>query len=359
MSSDGADRLLLLLEEAKVEPNVWRKVVGMRIGHCYYGNGVVLGLHQAPGKVDRIEVVFEAEPEHRRLLPTQYADVFTWMELPIALEDELKMRNAERRREHLEREREWERQRTAARELLEWRRQQEAVARAATERERQKNEAKRAEIQPLLAQYAIHDPKTPITDNLIEALQTVKRGGFLSDQLVKWANEQEYEGILADHFYNRYLALGDAWDLVKACSKWRKTGDRSRVIAETYRVIVESNHRAHNRRLLAALFTTRGGAQRDIGEPTLAENFAKMAIRHDASSYYPHNLLGGIYYDRGEFFLGDRHFAHAQQLGAPSHMTDIERRSAIERAAPDLQRALAHHLLELDPVRFAWAMRYL
>ena len=101
----------------------------------------------------------------------------------------------------------------------------------------------------------------------------------------------------------------------------------------------------------AALFTTRGGAFRDIEYLIEAEKCALEAIKHFPDSHNPYTLMGALCYDSGDYAEGDKWFEKAIKRGAKPHDQDSEiKRILRKKQNPEL----IAHLLKKDPKRFAW-----
>ena len=103
----------------------------------------------------------------------------------------------------------------------------------------------------------------------------------------------------------------------------------------------------------------RGGAYRDLGQLADAETAAREAMDLDPQSFYPYNLLGAIYYQRGLPEAGERYFDRARELGSSPHEEDEGIQSAIEKAGEAERVIVAEYLLRKDSTRYEWARYYL
>jgi tetratricopeptide (TPR) repeat protein len=113
-----------------------------------------------------------------------------------------------------------------------------------------------------------------------------------------------------------------------------------------------------NKHALSALWTTRGGAFRDLNDLAAAERAAADAIRESPTSYHPHNLLGAVMYEMGRPAEGDEHFAEATRLGSAPRNQDSEIRQALRRSSPEARRKVVEYLLAKDPAKYSWARRF-
>ncbi|HEY0728272.1 MAG TPA: hypothetical protein VGD38_09400, partial [Pyrinomonadaceae bacterium] len=102
------------------------------------------------------------------------------------------------------------------------------------------------------------------------------------------------------------------------------------------------------------LCTTKGGALRDQKNYDAALQLATQAHNFDAKSFHPCTLLGAIYFETNNPVLGEKWFAMAEQRGATRDALDGEVRAILRRLSDDRREALIQHLLDADPVGYAW-----
>ena len=79
-----------------------------------------------------------------------------------------------------------------------------------------------------------------------------------------------------------------------------------------------------------------------------------QAHNFDTGSFHPCTLVGTIYFETGDFALGEEWFAMAVQRGATLDAIDSEVRAILRRLNDVRGSPLADHLLKADPVRYAW-----
>jgi cytochrome c-type biogenesis protein CcmH/NrfG len=90
-----------------------------------------------------------------------------------------------------------------------------------------------------------------------------------------------------------------------------------------------------------------------------AEHCANSAIQVDPKNYYPFNLLGAIYFERGNAVQGEVYFLKALELGAPQRSQEEQMKGALKNAGQAERQAVAQYLLKRDPVKYKWAHHYL
>lgn len=181
---------------------------------------------------------------------------------------------------------------------------------------------------------------------------------------IRWLRRHELVETLwmyferqAVNFENQFKITHDLWDAVKASSCWRNANQPRKALELTEQLLNRPSR--VEKKVEAALLTTRGGAFRDIEELDQAETCGLEAIGHNPNSYYPYNLLGAIYYQTGVPEKGDKYFTKAVELGAEPRLQDSEIMDAVERAGLEEKKVVANYLLNKDPIKYKWAERYL
>lgn len=216
-------------------------------------------------------------------------------------------------------------------------------------------EAARLQFRELAEKYNVPSSKVGITP-LLPILLKLENREDLEASEVQWLEEEKIFNLLATYFYRRFNSDRDAWKLVKACRYLRDAALPGKAIAISSRFVQRP---AAEPRVLAALFTSRGGAFRDLSELGPARQSADEAIRLSPHSFYPYNLLGAICYEEGDPVEGDKYFAMATTLGAHPITQEAEIQTALNRSGVEVKRRVATYLLEKDPKKHAWAASYL
>lgn len=161
--------------------------------------------------------------------------------------------------------------------------------------------------------------QAPIEKSRIEHLrERVKQGEVLQPRDLLWlgtgGHVEELDIYLEKH--------GSDWPVAKVGRYWRDCGLPERNLDITMKVEANKTHEPSD----AAVWTTRGAAFADLFDPDEAERCAQTALTCSPRSFYPHNLLGRVYYFLGQQDLGDRHFEIARTLGSDDRHQDSARR---------------------------------
>ena len=162
---------------------------------------------------------------------------------------------------------------------------------------------------------------------------------------------ERYHTIEARFYEYEYQQTTNPWNVANASSHWRGANKPENAIALTDGIDIET---LKDKKLKSALFTTRGGALRDVTEFKHAEQCARKAIACQPDGYRPYNLMGAIYYDQHQYGEGDRWFEEAIKRGATPNDVDAEIKRIVRRAKEEERQQLIVHLLQKDPLRYAW-----
>ena len=183
--------------------------------------------------------------------------------------------------------------------------------------------------------------------------EKINAGQKLEPSEILWLEQRNQNGYLARYFQDRYERTSDPWDLVYASSYWREANDPYQSIEITNEI------RVQNRKAMAALLTTRGGAFRDISRLDEAEACAKDALEHGKDNYHPYNLLGAIYYQRGRFEKGDEYYEKAKELGAPTDERVRIIKKLLRHFGQIERNKMISHLSKKDPELFQLTKRFI
>ncbi|WP_404356965.1 hypothetical protein [Methylotuvimicrobium sp. KM1] len=146
------------------------------------------------------------------------------------------------------------------------------------------------------------------------------------------------------------------WNLVNASAHWRKANKPLSALKLTNNL--QQLRLLKEAKLRSALFTTRGGALRDLDRLTDAEHCALEAISHFSSSHNPYTLMGALCYDTGRFDEGDQWFEKAIQRGAKTKDQESEIKRILQKKKGKERQQIINHLLAKDSWRFAWVRDY-
>jgi tetratricopeptide (TPR) repeat protein len=282
------------------------------------------------------------------------------LDLILTRRRELKERDRARIQEENERE-ERRRQEALERERrAEERRKKDELERQ--ERERQEAEEAEAskEFLELKMRFDARSDSDPSPSNplfvilkRIDAQEPLQEG---EDEYLKKVSEY---AVLAAYFEQQYESTMQPWMTIRACGFLRDAGQPERAVQLADTVFQLARQTYLSAREIAAAWTTRGAAMADINEIDTAETCACNALEAQPRSFYPHNLLGRIYFHRGDFVTGEQYFETARVLGSPEREVRRSMQSALQRSAVLDRKAAAKYLLDKDSEKYTWAKRYL
>lgn len=234
--------------------------------------------------------------------------------------------------------------------------QEEIRVREEKERNQQKKEeADRNSFAILKKKYFVKNciDDSP-TSPLYMILLKLEEKEMIDRNDIDYLKNHQWYGPLAMYYENEYLKdQSDLWPLISACSIWRNAKLPNRSID------ISSNAFTNEKKPMAALYTTRGGAFRDLSKFEDAKKCAETAINLQPSSYYPYNLMGAIFCQTGEPETADEYFEQAISLGSSPKDVDGEIEHSIKLSNEENQQRVVNYLLKKDPKRYEWANRYL
>ena len=311
-----------LAQFAESHKAAWGQIEGAILTHSTYGDGVVVAVRTRSNAPPLIDIKFNGN-ETRTFNPASFAyGFFPAVQLPIVLIGSFAT---------------WSHQNKV--ELL----QQQAE---------EKIKQRHGE---LATKYRIPKAKLKLA-LLIPILEKLDSRQLLVNDELALLEKEELDNVLATYFYRLYQGGRDAWNLVRACRHLRRAGLSDKVLKVTD-PFLSTRSPTLPERPLSALLTTRGGAYRDMGNLSAAQELAERAIAIHPSQY-PHNL-GAVFYEEGNPVEGDRHFDIAATYGASPSMREHEIRAALKAAPDSIRERVARHLLKKDAEMYSWVVRYL
>jgi len=163
--------------------------------------------------------------------------------------------------------------------------------------------------------------------------------GFMNQNL-----RIEFHKREAIYYEENYRKKKDLWSLVNACSHLRKSKDSMKSI----KLINNLNFsKIKSKQLKSALLITQGGAYRDLGYLDDTLRNAEKGFNLTPKSFYPCTLQGAIYYQKGQFGLGDKWFAKAIENGATQESLDSELNSIYRQSKGKEKENLKKHFQSL------------
>lgn len=205
----------------------------------------------------------------------------------------------------------------------------------------------------LVEGYNHESPLDPLHPILIK----IDSDEWLEEEQIEFLKGKYLFATLAIFFQNKYKNTFNPWDLVKASGYWRDARYPNESIQITNDLLNQRN--SLNGDIRGAILTTRGGAFRDLRAYEDAERCANSAVQINPRNYYPYNLLGALYFERGNAEQGEEYFLKALELGAPRRSQEKQMKRALNNAGHGERQAIAQYLLQRDPVKYRWAVHYL
>lgn len=215
--------------------------------------------------------------------------------------------------------------------------------------------------------YEVQHRKDGIESPLCSILSKLNANQRLSDQDVVWLQTEElfrpntqiftthhrHEALLSEAEFKRTKGF---WNLVNGSAHWRKANQPESALMLTNNQ--QQLRSLKEAKLRSALFTTRGGALRDVDRLSDAEQCALEAISHFPNSHNPYTLMGALCYDTRRYEEGDKWFDKAIQRGAKPNDQDSEIKRILNKKKGKERQEIIDHLLAKNPIRFAWVKQY-
>lgn len=222
-------------------------------------------------------------------------------------------------------------------------------------------------FQALKIEYDVKQRNDNIESQLYSILVKLNISQRLSDQDLVWLEAEKLfypdttiftshhrlEALYAEAEFKRTKGF---WNLVNASAHWRKANQPESALKLTNNL--QTLRSQKEAKLRSALFTTRGGALRDLNRLKDSEECALEAINHFPNSHNPYTLMGALCYDTGRYGEGDEWFEKAIQRGAKPNDQDSEIKRILNKKKGKERQQIIDHLLAKDPYRFSWVKHY-
>lgn len=233
------------------------------------------------------------------------------------------------------------------------------AARARLQWEKEIEEIKQKEVSMSQQKNIINSKDGMLSAQILDLLEKVDREEIIEESGLRLL-EQESKFALAVYHYQRYknsggMDVGNSWHLATACKFLRRCGMPDVVIVIT--------NEFSERGLIdfgadAAVFTSRGGAFKDISNLREAKKCIDEALTFSPNSYHVYNLLGAIYHREGNPDAGDEAFSQAMRLGANPKTKNIEMISVSNDPEVEMTSAVINYLLQKDYRKYAWIRKF-
>jgi hypothetical protein len=165
-----------------------------------------------------------------------------------------------------------------------------------------------------------------------------------------------YHEVEAQFHAAQFKLTGNPRSAVHASSHFRKCGRPEQAESLLGGIDVSS---IQDPKLQSALFTTHGGAKRDLGALGEALEFGRQAHALTPRNFHPCTLQGAVLYQMGDYQAGRMWYDKAVERGFREKDVDKALRDIMKRLAPKAQKTLGTHLLGLDGHRYSWAKQYI
>ncbi|MDD2887425.1 MAG: hypothetical protein PHY66_06445 [Aliarcobacter sp.] len=194
------------------------------------------------------------------------------------------------------------------------------------------------------------------TSKLYKIFKYIKTGKRFLDNDILWLIEKEfmksknklsieYNRREANFHIKEYEQKKDLWFIVRASSHFRKSNQPNKSIE----IIEKINfNEIKDTYLKSALIITQGGAYRDIKELDKALKNAKKGYDWNSKDYHPCTLFGALYYEKHQYFLGDKWYLKAKENGAKDDIIEKDIYSIYQKRKGKDKEKLREHLKKSD-----------
>lgn len=206
---------------------------------------------------------------------------------------------------------------------------------------------------------------------------------YLEDSEVKWLEYKHFFNLLGIYYYLLYKTelssetvppfnfsiflqpiekkKGEIWSLAKASKYFRKARNPQKTI-EISREFVRSEYEepsdASTADASAAVFTSRGGAFKDLKNIPEAKKSAFQALQLSPGSPHPYNLLGAIFFLENNLSEGTHYFDEAIRLGSNPRTQELEIGKILKESEQDNRKSIIDYLFGKDPIKYAWVVNF-
>ena len=188
---------------------------------------------------------------------------------------------------------------------------------------------------------------------LYKILILLDERSFISDYDLNWLKSKNLFILTAHCYLQNFILNRSGWNYVKACRFYRRASYPQVTINLT------NNFELPDKDIMSALYTTRGGAFRDIFKFPKAIECANASLNITPNSFYPYNLLGATYFQLYDWAKGHEYFKKARELGSkPSRQRSLVE-SELNKMDENRRREAVRFLLQKDPTFYSFARRFL
>lgn len=162
---------------------------------------------------------------------------------------------------------------------------------------------------------------------------------------------ERYHRNEAEFYAGEFGNDKNPWSAVNASKHYRKCSNAQKAVSLLSKINVPE---IKDNRLKSAIYTTSGGAKRDLREWDEALKLGEKAHLLNSKSFHPCTLLGAVNIQNGNVQLGLEWYRKAEELGYDRKSIDDELRGIFNHLEISIQRELKEHLLNIDYERYDW-----
>ncbi len=238
----------------------------------------------------------------------------------------------------------------------------EAIEAARIAREKDPEYIAMIKTQALYKKYEISLTDESLRPRMTKLLQQIDAGNRLPNEELLWLStaakkhftavlRNAYHRLEADFHADQYCRTQDPWNVVNASGHYRKC-DQPNTALE----LIDSvpSDRLKQPKVRSAIFTTRGGVMRDLGQRSVAIELGETAHALMPKDYRPCTLLGAVHMELQNFDKGHEWYEKARERGAPEKGIDSELRSIFQQLDLAGREAMKNFLLAEDSHRYQW-----
>lgn len=206
-----------------------------------------------------------------------------------------------------------------------------------------------------------------LNDQFIDIIFKIDCGESLTENEIDFIFNRSAFELLGKYFEKNIV--DDKWNILNAAKYYRK----ARLIDKAFRLTdfgnIQQNQFKHHidfNKFTAAVLTSHGACWRDYGNLSDAEKCARDALKYHIS-FYPYNLLGAIYIEKGNFEEGEEFFQKAESLGSEKKdekekIINNQRsflKFIIEKSSNEEKRKIANYFYHKNATKYAFLKNYL
>ncbi|MDD2901057.1 MAG: hypothetical protein PHU44_01310 [Syntrophales bacterium] len=203
-----------------------------------------------------------------------------------------------------------------------------------------------------------------LKDRFLDIIFKIHDGINLNGDDINFILERNAYELLGK-YYEKNIG-DDKWHIVTAAKYYRKAGLVDKGLALTNIENIQQdrfNQHKDFKKFMAAVLTAHGACLRDDGNLPKAEKCAWDALKYD-ESFYPYNLLGAIYIDKGKIKQGDDLFQQAEALGSGKKNEILNSQksfiiSVVNKSPIEAKTEIARYFYYKDNKRYGFLKKYL